>query len=374
MKCSGLALIVATWLCAQGLDPAALLKPPTGTWPTYNGDYSGRRYSTLAQIDKSNVASLRMAWAFQTRSSTLKSTALEVNGVLYFTAPDHVWAIDARSGRSIWHYSRPSEGNHIAQRGVAMYKDRLYFGTPDAHLICIGARDGKQIWDVPIADVKFGYYIAGAPLVVKDRVVVGISGDQADIPLFLEAVDPQNGKALWRWNTVPAAGEPGSETWPDEESRAHGGGPTWLTGTYDPAVNLLYWGTGNPHPVLAGTSREGANLYTCSIVALNADTGKLVWYFQPSPHDTHDWDAVETPMLFDANFHGKPRKLLAQAIRNGYYFLLDRITGEHLLSAPFVKTDWASGFDSKGQPVPNKTKEPRLDGSLVEADRDGATN
>jgi alcohol dehydrogenase (cytochrome c) len=374
MKCAALVLIVAAQLYAQGLDPAALLQPPAGTWPTYNGDYSGRRYSTLAQIDKSNVASLTMAWAFQTRSSTLKTTPLEVNGVLYFTAPDNVWAIDARSGRSIWHYSRPSQGNHIAQRGVAMYKDRLYFGTPDAHLICIGARDGKQIWDVQIADVKFGYYIAGAPLVVKDSVIVGISGDQADVPQFLEAIDPQNGKALWRWDSIPAAGTPGSETWPDEESRAHGGGPTWLTGTYDPALNLLYWGTGNPHPVLAGTSREGANLYTCSIVALNADTGKLVWYFQPSPHDTHDWDAVETPMLFDANFHGKPRKLLAQASRNGYYFLLDRVTGEHLLSAPFVKTDWAAGFDSKGQPIPNKKKEPQLDGSLVEADRDGATN
>jgi alcohol dehydrogenase (cytochrome c) len=367
-------VLMAAQLGAQGLDPAALLEPPTDTWPTYNGDYSGRRYSTLSQIDKSNVRSLTLAWAFQTRSSTLKSTPLEVNGILYFTAPDQVWAIDARSGRAVWHYNRPSEGDHIGQRGVAMYKDRLYFGTPDAHLICLNARDGKQIWDVQIADVKFGYYLSAAPLVVKDSVIVGTSGDQADIPHFLEAVDPESGKAIWRWNSVPKPGEPGSQTWPDAESMAHGGGPTWMTGTYDPSLNLIYWGTGNPHPVLAGIDRAGANLYTCSIVALNADTGKLVWYFQPSPHDTHDWDAVETPVLFDAEFHGKPRKLLAQASRNGYYFLLDRITGENLLTAPFVPTDWASGLDSKGQPIPNKQKEPQLDGSLVEAYRDGATN
>ena len=374
MKSIALLLAVVAELCAQGLDPAAFLKPPTDTWPTYNGDYSGRRYSTLTQIDRSNVRSLSLAWAFQTRSSTLKSTPLEVNGILYLAAPDQVWAIDAHSGRSIWHYNRPSEGDHIGQRGVAMYKDRLYFGTPDAHLICLNARDGKPIWDVQIADVKFGYYLSVAPLVVKDSVIVGTSGDRADIPHFLEAIDPENGKVIWRWNSVPKPGQTGSETWPDPESMAHGGGPTWMTGTYDPSLNLIYWGTGNPHPVLAGVGRLGANLFTCSIVALNADNGKLVWYFQPSPHDTHDWDAVETPVLFDAEFRGKPRKLLAQASRNGYYFLLDRITGENLVSAPFVPTDWASGFDSKGQPIPNKKKEPQLDGSLVEADQDGATN
>ena len=374
MKSFALVLAIAAELCAQGLDPAALLKAPTDMWPTYNGDYSGRRYSTLTRINKANVGTLTLAWAFQTHSSTLKTTPLEVNGVLYFTAPDQVWAIDARSGRAIWHYNRPSEGDHIGQRGVAMYKDRLFFGTPDAHLICLGARDGKLIWDVVIADVKFGYYLSVAPLVVKDSIIVGTSGDQADIPHFLEAINPENGKVIWRWNSVPNPGEPGSETWPDAESMAHGGGPTWMTGTYDPSLNLIYWGTGNPHPVLAGIGRRGANLYTCSIVALNADTGKLVWYFQPSPHDTHDWDAVETPVLIDAEFRGKPRKLLAQASRNGYYFLLDRVTGENLLTTPFVPTDWASGLDAKGQPISDKKKEPQLDGSLVEADSGGATN
>ena len=374
MKWLALAVVGASSLCGQGLDPGAFLKPPSDTWPTYNGDYSGRRYSTLTQVNKSNVASLTLAWAFQTHSTTLKSTPLEVNGVLYFTTPDNVWAIDARTGRPIWHFNRPSQGDHVGHRGVAMYKDRLYFGTPDAHLICLNARDGKQIWDVEVADVQFGYYISLAPLIVKGRVIVGTSGDQADIPHFLEALDPENGKVIWRWDSLPKPGAPGSETWPDEDALAHGGGPTWMTGTYDPDLNIIYWGTGNPHPVLAGVGREGANLYTCSIVALNADTGKLVWYYQPSPHDTHDWDAVETPVLFDADFQGRTRKLLAQASRNGYFFLLDRTTGEHLLTAPFVRTDWASGLDSNGQPISTRAKEPQLDGSLVAAYEEGATN
>ncbi len=315
-----------------------------------------------------------MAWAFQTHSAALKSTPLEVNGILYFTTPDNVWAIDARNGRQVWHYSRPSQGDHVGQRGVAMYKDRVYFGTPDAHLICLNARDGKPIWDVEIADVKLGYYISVAPLLVKNRLIIGSSGDQTDIQHFVEAIDPETGKVIWRWNTVPKAGEPGSETWPDKDALTHGGGPAWMTGTYDPDANLIYWGTGNPAPVLAGVVRPGSNLYTCSIAALNPDTGKLVWYFQPSPHDTHDWDAVETPVLFDAEFHGGPRKLLAQASRNGYFFLLDRITGEHLLTAPFVSIDWASGLNARGEPIPNPRKEPTPDGSLVEAAEEGATN
>ena len=374
MKLLALCAVSLWSLSAQGLDPAALSKPPTTTWPTYNGDYSGRRFSTLNQINKSNVASLTMAWAFQTHSAELKSTPLEVNGILYFTTPDNAWAIDARNGRRIWHYSRPSQGDHVGHRGVAMYKDRLYFGTPDAHLICLNARDGKPIWDVEIADVKLGYYISVAPLLVKGRLIIGSSGDQTDIQHFVEAIDPENGKVVWRWNTVPGPDQPGSETWPDKESLTHGGGPAWMTGTYDPEANLIYWGTGNPAPVLAGVVRPGANLYTCSIVALNPDTGKLVWYFQPSPHDTHDWDAVETPVLFDADFRGKPRKLLAQASRNGYFFLLDRITGEHLLTAPFVSIDWASGLNARGEPTPNPKKEPAPDGSLVEAAEEGATN
>jgi len=360
---------------AQGLDAAALLKPPTDTWPTYNGDYSGRRYSTLDQINASNVNSLSIAWAFRIRTSVIKSTPLVVNGVLYFSAPDNVWAVDARYGHQIWHYHRASEGDHIGQRGVAMYKDWLYFETPDAHLVSLNAKDGTLRWDVELADGKLGYFATMAPLVVRDHVIVGVSGDVTDVPGFLESIDPETGKIQWRWNTEPKPGEPGSETWPkDSDAILHGGGMTWMTGTYDPALNLLYWGTGNPNPVLAGEGRLGDNLYTCSIVALNPDTGKLVWYFQPSPHDVHDWDAVQTPVLFDAAFKGKPRKLLAQASRNGFFFVLDRATGEHLVTSSFIEQTWSSGIDQRGRPTAKPDATPSPDGALVSPGSDGATN
>jgi len=360
---------------AQELDPAALLKPATDTWPTYNGDYSGMRYSTLDQINSGNVGSLTVAWAFHATGSNLKSTPLEVNGVLYFTAPDNVWAVDARYGRQIWHYKRTSEGDHIGNRGVAMYKNWLYFETPDAHLICLDAKDGKMRWDVELADGKLGYFATMAPLVIRDHVIVGVSGDVTDVRGFLESIDPESGKIQWRWYTTPPRGEPGSETWPaDGDALLHGGGMTWMTGTYDPGMNLLYWGIGNPNPVLAGDGRRGDNLYTCSIVALNPDTGKLVWHFQPSPHDVHDWDAVQTPVLFDADFKGTQRKLLAQASRNAFFFVLDRTTGEHLLTAPFIDQSWSNGIDVKGRPTAKRDATPSPDGALVEPGSDGSTN
>lgn len=360
---------------AQELDPAALLKPATDTWPTYNGDYSGMRYSTLDQINSGNVGSLTVAWAFRATGSNLKSTPLEVNGILYFTAPDNVWAVDARYGRQIWHYKRASEGDHIGNRGVAMYKNWLYFETPDAHLICLDAKDGKMRWDVELADGKLGYFATMAPLVIRDHVIVGVSGDVTDVRGFLESIDPESGKIQWRWYTTPSRGEPGSETWPaDGDALLHGGGMTWMTGTYDPGMNLLYWGIGNPNPVLAGDGRRGDNLYTCSIVALNPDTGKLVWHFQPSPHDVHDWDAVQTPVLFDADFKGKQRKLLAQASRNAFFFVLDRTTGEHLLTAPFIDQSWSNGIDVKGRPTAKRDATPSPDGALVEPGSDGSTN
>jgi acido-empty-quinoprotein group A len=360
---------------AQALDPAALLKAPTDTWPTYNGDYSGKRYSTLDQINTGNISSLTLAWAFQTHGAAIKSTPLEVNGILYFSVPDNVWAVDARYGRRIWHYERKSEGDHIGHRGLAVYKNWLYFTTPDAKLVCLDAKDGSVRWIVELADSKLEYFSTMAPLVLRDHVIVGVSGDVTDIPGFLESLDPETGKIQWRWNTEPESGQPGSETWPkDGDAIRHGGGMTWMTGTYDPGLNLLYWGTGNPNPVLAGEGRPGDNLYTCSIVALNPDTGKLVWYFQPSPHDVHDWDAVETPVLFDAEFKGKPRKLLAQASRNGFFFVLDRATGEHLVTSEFIDQTWASGVDSRGRPIAKAEATPTPDGALVEPGSDGSTN
>ena len=360
---------------AQGVDPSALLKPATDTWPTYNGDYSGRRFSTLDQINAGNVGSLTLAWVFHPHAPGIKSTPLEVNGVLYFTVPDNVWAVDARYGREIWHYQRRSEGDHIGHRGLAMYKNWLYFTTPDAHLVCLDAKDGKVRWIVELADPKLSYFATMAPLVVRDHVIAGVSGDVTDVRGFLESLDPETGAIQWRWNTEPDPGQPGSETWPkDSDAILHGGGMTWMTGTYDPDLNLLYWGTGNPNPVMAGEGRVGDNLYTCSIVALNPDTGKLVWYFQPSPHDVHDWDAVETPVLFDAEFKGRPRKLLAQASRNGFFFLLDRTTGQHLVTAPFIDQTWAKGIDSRGRPIAKPDAAPSPDGALVEPGSDGASN
>lgn len=359
---------------AQELDPAALLKPATDTWPTYNGDYSGRRFSTLDQINASNVHSLTLAWVYRTHA-TIKSTPLEVNGVLYFTSPDNVWAVDARSGRGLWHYERKSEGDHIGNRGVGMYKGWLYFTTPDAHLVSLNAKDGTVRWIIEIADAKLSYFSTMAPLVIRDHVIVGVSGDVTDVRGYLESIDPETGAIQWRWNTTPDPGQPGSETWPkDTDAILHGGGMTWMTGTYDPSLNLLYWGIGNPNPVLAGEERPGDNLYTCSIVALNPDTGKLVWYFQPSPHDLHDWDAVETPVIFDAEFNGKPRKLLAQASRNGFFFVLDRTNGEHLVTSPFIDQTWASGVDAKGRPIAKREATPTPDGALVEPGSDGSTN
>ena len=362
-------------VAAQGLDPAALLKPATDGWPTYNGDYSGQRFSTLDQINAGNVGSLALAWVFQPHASAIKSTPLEVNGILYFTVPDNVWAVDARFGREIWHYQRTSEGDHIGNRGLGMYKNWLYFTTPDAHLVCLDAKDGSVRWIVELADAKLGYFSTMAPLVIRDHVIVGVSGDVTDVRGFLESLDPETGTIQWRWYTEPDPGQPGSETWPkDTDAILHGGGMTWMTGTFDPELNLLYWGTGNPNPVLAGEGRAGDNLYTCSIVALNPDTGKLAWYFQPSPHDVHDWDAVETPVLFDAEFKGKQRKLLAQASRNGFFFLLDRTNGQHLVTAPFIDQTWASGVDSRGRPIAKPEATPSPDGALVEPSSDGSTN
>jgi len=360
---------------AQGLDAAALLKPATDTWPTYNGDYSGARYSTLDQIHAKNINSLTLAWAFRTHGQVLKSTPLEVNGILYLTAPDNVWAVDARFGREIWHYQRQSEGDHIGHRGLGMYKNWLYFTTPDAHLVCLDAKDGKVRWDVELADAKLGYFSTMAPLVIRDHVIAGVSGDVTDVRGFLKSIDPETGETQWTWYTDPDPGQPGSETWPkDSDAILHGGGMTWMTGTYDPDLNLLYWGTGNPNPVLAGEGRPGDNLYTCSIVALNPDTGNLAWHFQPSPHDVHDWDAVETPVLFDAEFKGKKRKLVAQASRNGFYFLLDRTNGQYLAAAPFIDQTWATGVDAHGRPMAKPEATPSPDGALVEPGSDGATN
>jgi alcohol dehydrogenase (cytochrome c) len=359
-----LALGWCVW--AQGLDPDLLLHPTPDSWPLYHGDYSGRRHSALTQINQQNVQDLSIVWVFQTgQTDALKSSPLLVNGVLYFTLPDNVWAIDARSGHQIWHYTYPpNKGFHIGHRGVAMYKDWLYFTTPDAHLICLDAKDGKPLWNIVVADAHKGYWMTMAPLVVRDHVIVGVSGDFDNLAGFLRSIDPATGKTQWQWDATPPVGTPNTTS----------GGMTWMTGTYDPELNLIYWGTGNPTPVLNGQPRPGDNLYTCSIVAVNPDDGKLAWAFQPSPHDTHDWDAVETPVLVDAEFDGGPRKMLMQTSRNGYFFVLDRTNGKNLLTAPYGPVNWALKVDEQGRPVPNPAKEPARDGRLIAPDEGGLTN
>lgn len=369
-------------LAAQSLDPSTLLNPPSDSWPTYNGDYSGRRFSPLTQLDASNIGSLQLQWIYRIVNSNIagfgggiKSTPLLVNGVLYFTMPDNVWAVDARSGREIWHYQYPpNESIASGSRGVAVYRDSVLFESRDCNLISLNAMDGKLKWKVEIADVRLEYFCTPAPVLIRNHLIVGVGGDSLDNPGYLESRNPENGELQWRWDVEPKPGQPGSETWPDLDSMSHGGGMTWMSGTYDPELNLIYWGTANPNPVHAGQGRKGANLWTSSIVALNPDTGHLTWYYQPMPHDTHDWDATQTPVLIDGEFHGRRRKLLAQANRNGYFFLLDRTNGEHLLTAPFVAANWATGLDSRGVPIADPKKEPSRDGTLVLPDSGGATN
>ncbi len=375
-------LLAPIVLCGQELTPEALVKPGTASWPTYNGDYSGQRHSLLDQINMWNVASLSSVWMYRATDygaagfgSIIKSTPIEVNGVLYFTMPDNVWAVDARSGREVWHYKYPpNEGGHIGQRGVAMLGNWIYTETPDCNLVSLNAKDGKERWRKQIADAKLEYFCTMSPLVVGNHIITGVGGDSLDNPGYLESRDPETGEMQWHWNTEPSPGEAGSESWPDAEARNHGGGMTWMTGTYDPDLRLIYWGIGNPNPVHAGTGRKGDNLWTCSIVALNVDTGKLVWGYQVSPHDTHDWDATQTPILFDGEFKGKRRKLLAQASRNGFFFVLDRSNGEHLLTTPFINTNWTLGINAKGQPIPNPKKEPTRDGTFVSPSSNGAAN
>jgi alcohol dehydrogenase (cytochrome c) len=377
---------------AQGLTQADLLKPKADSWPTYNGDYSGQRFSPLTDINSSNVHTLSLSWATRFGASgggaggrggggaaapvTIKATPLMVNGILYFSSPNNVWAADARTGHELWHYQYPpNTGSTIGNRGVGMYGNWLFFETPDSNLVSLDARTGKERWKVSIADPKLDYTSTVAPVIIGNHVIAGIGGDHLDNPGFVQSRDPETGALQWKWNTTPRKGEPGIETWPDEYAAAHGTGQAWIPGTYDPELNLYIVGTGNPNPVMAQQSRKGDNLYTCSIVALNPDTGKIVWYFQPSPHDVHDWDAVETPVLIEGTIDGQKRKLVAQASRNGYFFVLDRATGKRIVGAPFIDSlNWAKGFDAKGQPIGDPKKFPTTDGTLVSPSSNGATN
>jgi alcohol dehydrogenase (cytochrome c) len=354
---------------------------PTGTdsWPTFNGDYSGRRFSSLTKINDKNVKHLSMAWTFRVSgqgAAPVKSTPLQVGGVLYFSSPDHVWAVDARTGREIWHFIWEGKGgNYIGNRGVGILGDTVYVETPDCHLVALNINDGKERWRQPVCDLDRYYYASAAPIVIPNHVIVGVSGDDVSSAGYIDARDPATGALQWRWYSVPQKpGDPGLETWPSLEVAKYGGGMTWTPVTYDPELKLIYLTTGNPQPVVAHANRTGANLFTASIVAIDAADGKMRWYFQASPHDTHDWDATQTAVLIDGEVNGERRKLLAQASRNGKYFLLDRVTGKALVSSDFVPTNWSLGFDERGQPIPNPAKHPQIDGALVAPNQAGASN
>jgi alcohol dehydrogenase (cytochrome c) len=355
---------------SQGLDPALLLNPPADSWPTYHGDYSGRRHSRLTQISPENVHQLALKWAFQTgQAAGIKAVPVLVNGMLYVTTPDNLWALDARSARQVWHYRYPAnQGFHIGHRGVAVHKESVYLTSPDAYLVSLDAKDGTVKWKVQIADARKGYWSTNAPLVIRNHVIVGVSGDFDNLAGMLKSFDAESGRNEWTFYSTPPPGTP------DSSSGGATGGQMWMTGTYDPELNQMYVGTGNPTPVLNGEARPGDNPWTGSIVALNPDTGKLVWGFQASPHDTHDWDAAEVPVLVDAAFGGSPRKLLLQASRNGYFFVLDRTSGQSLLTTPFATVNWATGVDKLGRPIPNPKKEPARDGRLVAPNEGGGTN
>ena len=333
------------------------------SWLTYSGDYSGQRHSPLKQITPENARRLTAQWTFQTetlaRGRGFEATPLVLDGVMYVTGPNgFAWALDARTGRPFWRYRRDLPNNLTygasapVNRGFGALGDRLFITTLDAHLLALDMKTGNVLWDIELADYKLGYSATMAPLVVKDRVIVGISGGDYPTRGFLDAYDPATGKRIWRFYTVPDPGEPGSETWPASPvALARGGGGTWVTGSYDPELNTIYWGTGNPNPDYYGEDRKGENLYTCSLVAIDPDTGKLKWHYQFTPHDTHDWDSNHVPVLADVAIGGQRRKVVMVANRNGFFYVLDRVTGKVLLGKPFTDSTWARELGPDGHPV-----------------------
>jgi PQQ-dependent dehydrogenase (methanol/ethanol family) len=343
-------------------------------WLTYFGDYQGRHYSDLSEITPANVNGLQTRWAFQAPvAGNLQATPLVVDGIMFTTgySGSYVVALDARSGRPLWQHRRPAEGQ--PNRGVAVLGGRVFFTCADAYVVALDAKTGRMLWESQMADAKAGYSASMAPLALKDKIITGISGGEFGIRGFIDAYDPATGKRLWRFYTIPGPGEFGNDTW-EGDSWKRGGAPTWMTGTYDPETDTLYWGVGNAGPDLDGEVRKGDNLFTSSIVALDAATGKRRWHFQFTPHDTHDWDSNETPVLVDRPFQGQQRKLLLHADRNGFFYVLDRINGKFLLGKPFVRQTWARGLDENGRPILVPNSEASLEGQLHYPSLSGGTN
>ena len=365
-----------------GADIAELLHPKPGEWPTYNGSMNGNRHSSLDMINAANVSRLAVQWVYSTPYFGLETTPLVVGGVMYITGPNQVYAVDARSGSEVWRYSRPrstsltiaADAAKGANRGVALLGDRIFYTTDDAHLICLDRLTGALRWDVYMPEQPQHYGATAAPLVVNDSVIAGIAGADDGIRGFVAAYKATTGQLAWRFWTVPRQGESGSNTW-QGNAIEFGGGSTWLTGSYDPDLHLVYWPTGNPFPDTDGSERAGDNLYTNCIVALDPETGKLRWYFQFTPHDLHDWDSVQPAVLADAVWKGRPRKLLLHADRNGFFYVLDRTNGDLLLAKAFArKISWASGIDPKGRPIELPGNVPTPEGTPTCPDIRGAAN
>lgn len=359
---------------------AVALSAQDANWTTYHGSYSSTHHSSLTQITPANAKNLELKWTFQAQSlEKFEVTPLIVDGVMYITeAPNTVIALDAATGREFWIYEHKNPDVTYPccgkiNRGLALHNNTLYMGTLDGKLVAIDAITGQLRWEKMIVDYKQGYALTHAPLIVKDKVLIGTAGGELGIRGFLAAYDAKTGKEIWKFKTIPEPGEKGNETW-GGDSWKHGGGPIWLTGSYDPALNLTYWGIGNAGPDWNAKVRPGDNLYTSSVVALDADTGTLKWHFQFTPHDEWDWDAVQTPVLVDREWRGRMRKLMLWANRNGFFYLLDRATGEFLQGTPFVKLDWASGLDDKGRPMRVPGKSPSPQGTVIYPGVQGGTN
>jgi alcohol dehydrogenase (cytochrome c) len=382
MRIAKYALLLSLLACAAGRSIAQEVpyerilhsQSEPQNWLTYSGSYNSQQFSLLKQINKQNVSQLKVAWIYQPSRpvSNVEASPIVVDGVMYIVEPPStVVALDVRTGLKLWSYSPTlpehvvSIGLYATSRGVAILDHTVYIGTADSHLVALDAKTGALRWNVHVADNAMGYAMTGPPLALNGKIIIGIAGSEAAVRGFLDAYDAKTGKRLWRVWTTPRPGDPGAESWgPGAPESA--GATTWNNGSYDPDLNLIYWGTGNPAPDFNDDERPGDNLYTCSLIAVDADTGKMKWYFQFSPHENHDWDSDEPPVLFDAKIDGKPRKLLGFANRNGFYYVLDRVDGKFVTGVPFVKETWAKGLDANGRPILAPNQEPTLGaGTLV---------
>ena len=346
------------------------------SWLTYNGSYMSQRYSRLTQIDQDNVGDLELRWLLQNQVfGAWQSSPIVADGVMYLTErPNSIMAVDPVTGRVFWKYVHTPAENALVccganNRGVAVLGDRVFMGTLDARLVAVDRINGELLWDVEVGDVNLAYSVTMAPLAVKDKIIVGVGGGEFGIRGYVAAYYAETGELAWKTYTIPAPGEPGHETWEGDDWQ-YGGAPVWITGSFDPEENLTYWGVGNPGPDWNAAQRPGDNLYSDSVIALDADTGELRWYFQFTPNDGYDYDAVQVPVLADMEWQGEQRKLMLWANRNGYFYVLDRTDGEYLLGSPFVRVNWSSGLDENGRPIPT----PQPEGMPTWPGNQGGTN